>query len=99
MSTYIIHKSEVDVVGTLWMGGTGATTYNLDSYDVENAKDEVGNLTQESVERWVMLHSGDFQGVKDFRASLWDGKRDHDFPFKDEENELTFNDCMYPCED
>lgn len=103
MSTYVIHKSTIDVIGNIWQPGVGtcAITYEPNFHDVKNMYADVGGtyLTRESVERWLLLHSGDFSHVEDFRASIWDGERDWDFDFASEESELTFNDCMFGGDD
>jgi hypothetical protein len=94
---YTVRKSVVDVVGTIWMPMTAAaTTYTLSSHDVENARDEDGTVTRESVQRWIDCHAGDFSNVIDWCASLEVGDETVDFDFADEESELTFNDCIFP---
>lgn len=90
------YKSFVNVIGKGWYNQTIATTYNVTDSDVENVRDDSGNITRESVALWLDSHSGDFQSVDDFSASLSlaDGS-DYEFGFADLENELAFNDCMY----
>ena len=86
---YTTVVSTVDFIGYIWMPNTlCAQSVTLSSHDLEN----VGEWTRENVERWLMLHSGDFQEVVDFRA---EGAKDWESDWKDEESELTFNDCMY----
>lgn len=89
-------KSYIQVIGPIWMPQTtGATIYNLTSYDIENIKNENEEITREDIDRWLCCHSGDFQYVKDFSAYI----EDEDFPWEDEENEWIFQDLMYPSED
>lgn len=93
---YTVTTSRVQVVGTIWMPAVVcAMDYTWSTYDVENARDDEGNLTRESVERWLILNSGDFQSIIDFRADLVDGKNDFVSDWSDEESEFTYNDCMY----
>jgi hypothetical protein len=97
---YTVRKSEVRVIGTMWMPmSTGATVYDLDSYAVGNARDQAGAITRESVQAWLDTHAGDFSNVIDFEASIEDGDVTVDIPWADEDSELTFGDCMYPSED
>jgi hypothetical protein len=94
---YVVQKSVVQVIGHIWMPAvTAAMEYQLSSYDVENARDENGLLTRESVSDWLARNAGDFQSVADFRADLADGDRDVVIEWSDEESELTYSDCMYP---
>lgn len=97
---YLVRTSVVHVIGTIWMPSvTCAQTYMLSNYDVENARDEAGTVTRESVRRWLDTHAGDFASITDFEASIEDGENTVDIPWTDEESELTFGDCMYPEED
>ena len=93
---YTVRKSIVRVVGKIWMpNATCAMDYTLTEYDLENARDDDGKLTRESVEHWVMLHTGDFQSITDWSASLEDGNDTIELPWQSEENELAYADCMY----
>ena len=97
---YTVRKSVVQVIGTMWMpSSTGATSYDLTASDVDNARDDSGAITRESVARWLDSHAGDFSGVLDFNASLEDGDTTVDLPWADEDSELTFNGCMFPEDD
>jgi hypothetical protein len=91
---YTVRKSVIRVIGQIWMPATtAATTYELDSYAVGNARDDEGRITRESVQRWLDTHAGDFQSVTDFEASIEDGDTTVDIPWADEDSELTFGDC------
>ena len=96
---YTVRKSLVYVVGNLWMGGLAATTITMSAYDVENARDDEGKITRDSVEQWLTSHSGDFQSVKDFSASIEDGDQTIDIPWSSEEAECDYSDCMFGSED
>lgn len=97
---YTVITSQVSVIGPIWQPGiTAAMDYTLSAYDVENARDEQGNLTRESVEQWVALNSGDFQSITDFRANIADEDTNVVIEWANEENEFTYNDCMFPEED
>ena len=69
---YMVRKSLVWVIGYIWMPSNVLCSrcYTLREYDIENCKDEHGKVTRKSVERWVMLNTGDFSEIKDWRASL-----------------------------
>lgn len=48
---YTVRTSVVDVLGTLWMPMCpAATSYTLTDHDVDNARDENGKITRESVQ-------------------------------------------------
>jgi len=97
---YTMRVSYVDVVGNGWMPRCPmATRYTLTSSDVDNARDDEGKITRESVELWLGSHSGDFSSVTDFSASLEDGEATVDIPWAEEDNELEFGFIMYPEED
>lgn len=94
---YTVRKSIVRIIGTIWMPATTcAQEQTLSSYDVENCRDDAGQITRESVEQWLTTHSGDFQSVQDFSASIEDGETTVDIPWGKEESEFTFSDCMFP---
>jgi len=97
---YIVRRSVVDVYGKLWMPMTpAAQRTELSSYDIDNIRDEDGNITRESVEDWLMGNSGDFSTVVDFSASIEDGDMTIDIPWATEEGEYGYSDCMYAAED
>jgi hypothetical protein len=92
---YIKRVSKVDVLGNLWMGGKAAYTYNLTDSDLRN----IGEYSRDNVAYWLSTHSGDFQGIDDFRCTISDSSgMDFDCNFQDENSEVIFNDCMFPCE-
>ena len=93
MARFLIERNYVNVVGYIWIasGIKCAHTYNLSSYDVRN----IGEFTRENVELWLATHAGDFREILDFEATVgneW-------IKWADEENEMVFNDCMFPCEE
>ena len=96
MAQYVVTTYEVDVVGRLWMGGIGSTTYKMpmDTALQVLALDSDG-LRRSAVKDWLDTHSGDFQAVDDFRASLaaWDS------PFETEEGEIAYYDTLNPPEE
>ncbi len=67
--------------------------------EVERLKDNEGRITRESVEQWLTTHSGDFQEVMDFSASIEDGPDTVEVPWRDEESECTYMDCMFGTEE
>lgn len=85
---FAVERNWIEVVGKGWYGQTMASRIDLDAYALHN----IGEPTRENVEHWLALNSGDFQSVTDFRAVVGE----EDMPWSDEENELAYNDCMYP---
>jgi hypothetical protein len=86
---YLVRKSVIDVIGRIWLPSVKAgRRITLSAYDVENAKDDDGQLTRESVEHWLCLHTGDFQSIIDFTASLEDGPNTVDIPWSNPNSEL-----------
>ena len=53
------------------------------------------NITREDVKKWLATHSGDFQMVEDFCASIGDTE----IEWSDLESALIYNNCMFPLED
>lgn len=90
---YLVERNFVQVIGTIWMpAATCAMEYPLTAADVET----IGlPLTRENVAEWLTTHSGDFQSIEDFRATIGDEWCE----WEHEESELTFNDCMFPAEE
>lgn len=95
---YTVKASYVDVVGRLWMGGKASLRINLSGHDLENMRDDDGQITRETVEQWLSTHSGDFQHTIDFSASIEDGDKSLDFPFATEEGEMDYLDT-FPVEE
>jgi hypothetical protein len=73
----------------------------MTSHDLENARNEAGELTQDSIEHWIMLHSGDFQEIIAWEADIEDGEVTRLFctPNWENDQEHTWVDCMSPVED
>ena len=103
---YIVEHNYVQVVGQIWMPSTtAAMEYALSASDVEDieeitdlraANSHPGDyvqdeITREDVAEWLTTHSGDFQSVTDFSASIGDTDIDWD----DIENAFIYNDCVY----
>jgi hypothetical protein len=89
---YMVESNFVEVLGTIWMPACNAAMrIPLSSYDLETIED----FTRENVEDWLGCHAGDFQKIIDFRASAGDVE----IPWENEDNEMEFNDLMYPLED
>jgi antirestriction protein len=50
---YVVRKSIIEVLGVIWMPSVECgQLLTLSGYDVENAKDDEGRLTRESVEHY-----------------------------------------------
>lgn len=95
--TITITRNYVRVIGRIWMPAvTCAMEYPLTDYDLGNMVDEDGcTITRDDIDMWLTTHSGDFQMIEDFRASIGDTE----YPWQHEESECTYMDCMYPSED
>lgn len=96
---YVKRVSGIHVIGRGWYGQRMASTIPLTDHDLAHIIED-GQYTREAVEHWLMLHSGDFQSIEDFRVTISDSEgRDFDSDFAAEESECTWNDCMYPAEE
>lgn len=89
MSYYTVTVREIRVIGGIWMpyGLTCAQIKTLTPHDVAN----IGELTRENCEQWLLLNAGDFSSIDDFQVDIEDFFSD----WEKEESELTFNDCMF----
>lgn len=97
---YTVRKSLIQVIGRIWMPDQYvAHTYDLTIYDVENAKDEDGNITRESIQDWLDTNAGDFQSFDDFWASIEVDERTIEIDWANEESELIYNDATFGFED
>lgn len=89
---YMVERNFVQVLGVIWMPAiTCAQEIKLRAYDVEN----IGEFTRENVSDWIDKNAGDFQSITDFYATMGDVE----IHWANEDNEITYNDCMYPQED
>ena len=92
---YTVRKSVVYVVGKIWMPAiTAGQEIVLRDYDVENCRDDNGQITRESVSEWLGGNTGDFQSIEDFSASIEDGDQTVDIPWATEEGEMAYSDCF-----
>ena len=97
---YTVRKSVVWVLGDIWMPSVqAAQTYELTDYDVRNARDDDGEITRDSVDRWLSMHSGDFASVTDFAASIEDGNATIEIQWQSEDNEMAYSNCFPEDED
>ena len=93
--------SQVQVIGRIWMpDAVCAMDYTLSAHDLENIRDgrPLAEITREDIAGWLSTHAGDFQEIIDFRADLSEGSEDKVIDWENEENELTYYDCMFPAE-
>ena len=92
---YVVRKSVVWIVGRIWWpyGALCAQEQVLHPYDVENATDQSGQITRESVRRWLDCHAGDFSEIVDFSASLEVGDQTVEIPWATEEGESAYLDA------
>lgn len=94
---YVVRRSVIQLIGHIWMpAAVCAQEKELTSYDLGNIE---APITRDTVEHWLMLNSGDFQDIIDFRASLEVGPATVEIPWAKEESALTFNDCLYGSEE
>lgn len=91
------HYSIAQVIGHLWrpMDPICAMEYKPDPYDAENMRGETGQITRESVRRWLDTHAGDFSSIIDFRASIVDGDDTVEIDWAQETSEWQYYDTMY----
>lgn len=95
MTRYTVRKSYIDVLGYIWLPRVLCSLrIPCDSYAIEQMRDDDGNITRESIEDWLTMHSGDFQSVEDFSASIEDGDNTIDIPWSSEENECAYLDTL-----
>ena len=100
---YTTVKSQVHILGEIWMPrAVCAQTKTLSDYDIGNIRGIAGlgtrgPITRDRVEYWLMLNSGDFSHVIDFRAELEDVPERGQtlvFDWADPDNELRYADCF-----
>lgn len=88
---YTVRKSIIRVVGRIWMPAVIASNViTMSTYDINNARDEDGKITRESIEDWLGSHAGDFQQIIDFEASIEDGDQTVEIPFATEDGEMAY---------
>ena len=86
---FTIERNWIEVIGRIWMPATTcAQRIDLTPSDLES----IGEATPGNVGRWLTSHTGDFQSIDDFHAVVGEV----DIPWDSEENEITYNDCMFP---
>lgn len=92
---YLVIRSIVQIVGKTWMSNAKSTIeFKLHACDLKGMKDENGEWTRESCERYLRLHKfGDFREVLDFRVEIEDGDRTIPFDWSDPESADTFLEC------
>jgi len=90
---YTVRKSVIRILGEIWLpyGMKAASEITLSDHDLRNIEQPI---TRETVESW--LHVGDFSRIIDFEADLEIGEETVLIPWANEENELAYQDCMYP---
>jgi hypothetical protein len=89
MPKFVVERNWIELIGPIWMPViTCAQRKELRAYDIENIRDDEGDITRDSVERWLAMNSGDFQHVEDFAAYI----ENVTIPWKNEESEFIYND-------
>ena len=95
-------KNYIQMVGTIWMPyTTAAMDKPLDTFNIQSIESisrelfDSESITREAIEYWLSLNSGDFRGIDDFYASI----NGEEFPWENEESELTYFDCMHGYEE
>jgi hypothetical protein len=91
----MVVRSQIQVLGKIWWpyGAVCAMTYSPQPDDVRDP--DTGEITRASVDDWLSRHAGDFSEILDFTADIADGDKDIVIPWADEENEMTYADCMW----
>ncbi len=87
--------SRINVLGKLWYGQIAATTYPLNSFQIESIRTyrDGAFISRDAVEKWLIRNSGDFQEIIDFSVTIGDGE--FDSSWEKEESEWMFCDYMY----
>ena len=93
---YVRRVSFIDVLGYIWMPSNVlcSTKYTLREYDVENCRDDDGNVTRDSVTQWLTSHTGDFSSVEDWSGSLEVGDDTVNFGWEKPESEEQYTDTV-----
>ena len=93
MPKYLVTKDQVYVTGGIWMpyGAKAAVCYDIRPSEAEAIK------TREDLEDWASTHTGDFSSIDDISADF--GSTGIVIPWKTEDGEFQYIDCMYPSED
>lgn len=86
-----VFNASISLLGKGWYNQTISMTIDVTKHDLEN----IESFDRESVQDWIDSHSGDFQSITDFCFYLGE----EIMPWANEDNEATFNDCMYGGED
>lgn len=88
---FTVERNWIDVIGYIWLPQVMcAQRIDLNPYDMNN----IGEPSRDNVEQWLCTHAGDFQSITDFHAIVGETE----IPWKNEESEFTFHDCMNPLE-
>jgi len=68
---YTTIENFIDVIGRIWLPPiVCALRKVLTARDVEDLRDENGNITRESVAEWLTTNTGDFQEIIDFSVDI-----------------------------
>ena len=102
-------KATVDIriIGQLWWGGPAATARHLRLGD--GPFQEHIEPTQEAIEDWIGVHTGDFSAVDDWTADITTPGEccptcgriqfsTETIPWTDPDSDNAWTDCMYPVE-
>lgn len=93
---YVAQRNIVYVVGHIWMpNAETAMEYDLSDEDVQALLEEFGAITREAIESWATIHTGDFESIDDFSASIEVGDNTVDIPWANEESYRIYMDLMY----
>jgi hypothetical protein len=97
MARYMIERNSVQVLGELWwpIGHPAACEYPLTAHDLDQLRDEQGQITRDDIDGWICRHVGDFSTIIDFTASIGD----QEYPWSNEDNEILSHDILYPTSD
>lgn len=93
---YPTEISHISVIGPIWMPEcVCAMDYTLTPFDIDNMSGKDVAITREHVRNWIDCHSGDFQYVTDFSATIGNNGETLEFPWASDESEMTYCDAMY----
>lgn len=95
---YLVIKSEIRVLGTMWMppGVPAAKCLNINEDHIDEIKGDDGYINRESVLEWLGKNEGDFQTILDFYADIAIDDKDIVINWAQEEAETMYHDCMFP---
>jgi hypothetical protein len=88
-------KSIIQIIGTSWIGQGIALERELKPQELESLRDEAGEITRTSIDRWLRSNACDFCRVTDWRAELEIGDQTIELGWQQDESEAIFCESQY----